>query len=194
MSPLTHLFASWLIATKTTNNPRDCRLVTLAGIVPDLDGFGLIVDLVTQFTQARPTTFYSQYHHVLCHGLFAAIVSAVLFGIFARQRWRVALLVFAIFHLHLLCDLIGSRGPELDDLWPIFYLGPFRKDPMWIWHGQWPLDGWMNRMVFGVLFAAVIWQALYHGRSVVGVFNQRADLAVVRILRGWREKVFGRTP
>src|SRR3954468_8758139 len=124
MSPLTHLLVSWLIAAKTTDNPRDCRLVTLAGIVPDLDGFGLMVDVATQFTQAKPTTFYGQYHHFLWHGLFAAIVSAVLFGLFARQRWRVALLVFAVFHLHLLCDLIGSRGPELEDLWPIFYFGP----------------------------------------------------------------------
>ena len=35
VSPETHLLASWIIAAKTTNNPRDCRLVTLAGILPE---------------------------------------------------------------------------------------------------------------------------------------------------------------
>jgi len=28
MSPATHLFMSWVIAAKTTDNPRDCQLVT----------------------------------------------------------------------------------------------------------------------------------------------------------------------
>ena len=48
MSPATHLFVSWVIAAKTTDNPRDCRLVTLAGILPDLDGLGLIPDVATR--------------------------------------------------------------------------------------------------------------------------------------------------
>jgi hypothetical protein len=30
VSPETHLLASWIIAAKTTHDPRDCRLVTLA--------------------------------------------------------------------------------------------------------------------------------------------------------------------
>jgi hypothetical protein len=50
MNPETHLLASWVIAAKTTNNQRDCRLVTLAGILPDVDGLGVIVDLVAPFS------------------------------------------------------------------------------------------------------------------------------------------------
>ena len=48
MSPATHFFMSWVIAAKTTDNPRDCRLVTLAGILPDLDGLGLIPDVASR--------------------------------------------------------------------------------------------------------------------------------------------------
>ena len=44
MSPLTHLVASWIVAAKTTDNLRDRRLVTLAGVAPDLDGLGLLID------------------------------------------------------------------------------------------------------------------------------------------------------
>ena len=72
---------------------------------------------------------------------------------FARQRLRAAVLCLIVFHLHLLCDLIGSRGPSAVDLWPIFYFGPFSKDPMWLWKGQWPLDAWPNP----VFFAIAIW-------------------------------------
>lgn len=39
-------------------------------------------------------------------------------------------------HPHLLCDFVGSRGPDPVDLWPIIYFGPFDKDPMWLWKGQ----------------------------------------------------------
>jgi hypothetical protein len=31
MSPITHLPASWIVAAKTTDNPRDCRLAALPG-------------------------------------------------------------------------------------------------------------------------------------------------------------------
>ncbi len=104
---------------------------------------------------------------------------------FAKQRWRVALLSLALFHLHLLCDLVGSRGPSPEDLWPIFYFGPFDKDPMWIWKGQWRLDGWQNRIVCLVLFACSLRLAVTRGDSVVGVFNRRADAVFVGVLRGW---------
>src|SRR5664279_4663721 len=58
VSPETHLLASWIIAAKTTDNPRDCRLVTLAGILPDVDGLGLIVDAVTRAAGHGVTNLY----------------------------------------------------------------------------------------------------------------------------------------
>jgi hypothetical protein len=186
VSPLTHLFGSWLIAAKTTGNPRDCRLVALAGILPDADGLGLVLDLATAALNDKPTAYYHQYHHYLLHGAFGAVVLTGLLTCFARQRWRVAVLSLVVFHLHLLCDFIGSRGPSPEDLWPIFYFGPFYKDPMWIWKGQWRLDGWQNKLVFLALFAWAIKLTLAHGRSVVGVFSQRADSVVVGVLRGWQ--------
>jgi hypothetical protein len=46
MSPFAHFVGSWLIASATTNNPRDRKLVTLAGALPDADGLGVIPDVV----------------------------------------------------------------------------------------------------------------------------------------------------
>src|SRR6266404_1142913 len=102
MSPETHLLASWLIAAKTTNNPRDCRLVTLAGILPDADGLGLLADFFNGSFRHRETSYYGDYHHWYLHGVVGGILIAALLACFARQRRRVALLALIVFHLHLL--------------------------------------------------------------------------------------------
>jgi len=185
MSPITHLLASWVIAAKTTDNPRDCRLVALAGIVPDADGFGLVLDLGSEALGYKNTLFYEHYHHYLLHGAFGGVAIALLLSCFARQHWRVALLALGVFHLHLLCDLVGSRGPSPLDLWPIFYFGPFDKSPMWLWKGQWALDAWPNRLLSLALLVGALRLALPRGDSFVGVFNHRADAAFVGVLRSW---------
>jgi hypothetical protein len=186
MSPITHLLASWVVAAKTTDNDRDARLVTLAGILPDTDGLGLAVDIVTSAMNWKETDLYHHFHHFLFHGALGAVLAVLGLVIFARRRCRVALLVLGVFHLHLLCDLVGSRGPAPEDLWPIFYLGPFSKEPMWIWKGQWALDAWPNQLITIILAAWVVKLAVQRGDSVVGVFHCGADAVFVRILRRWR--------
>jgi inner membrane protein len=57
VSPITHLLASWLVAAKATRNPRDCRLATLAGLLPDADGVGLIVDIANDLMGNKPTQY-----------------------------------------------------------------------------------------------------------------------------------------
>lgn len=185
MYPETHLLASWVIGAKTTDNARDCRLVALAGILPDADGLGLIADGLGRALGWKQTFYYAHYHHYLLHGAFGAILITALLTLFARRKWRVALLSLAVFHLHLLCDFVGSRGPSPEDLWPIFYLGPFDKDPMWIWKGQWRLDAWPNRVLSIVLFLWALCLAVPRGYSFVGVFSRRLDQTFVQVLRKW---------
>lgn len=187
MSPLTHLLASWVIAAKTTDNPRDTRLVALAGLIPDADGMGLAVDLFRDPSLQRGAFYYQEYHHWLAHGIAGGIVISMLLACFARRRLRVFLLAMLVFHLHLLCDLLGSRGETVNDLWPIFYLGPFTRNPMWMWTHQWALDGWQNRIIGCGLFIVSLQMAINLGHSFVGVFNRRLDAVVVRTLQKlWR--------
>jgi hypothetical protein len=102
----------------------------------------------------------------------------------------VALLVLAVFHLHLLCDLVGSRGPSRLDLWPIYYLGPFDlRHGVWLWHGQWRLDGWINRITSVVLFLWALWLSTRRADSFVGVFNRRLDAVFVSVLHKWRRQL-----
>ena len=184
MSPLTHLLASWVLAAETTDNSRDARLVALAGLAPDLDGLGLIAD-VWNSGSAHPTQLYARYHHYFFHGAFGALMTAAIFGLLARRRGRVALLCLVTFHLHLFCDLAGSRGPGPEDLWPIYYLGPFTHKWVWLWHGQWPLDAWINRIFTLALLAWVFVVAIRRGSSVVGVFSAKGDAVFVGVLRRW---------
>ena len=141
------------------------------------------------FTGGERFPLYQNYHHYLLHGIAGGVLIAVLLAIFAQRRWRVLLLAFAVFHLHLLCDFVGSRGPSPEDLWPIFYLGPFEKDPMWMWKGQWRLDGWQNQLVSVGLFVWTMVLAVRTGNSVVGVFNRRFDAHFVRVLQAWVVKI-----
>jgi hypothetical protein len=192
MSPETHLLASWIIAAKTTHNSRDCRLVALAGILPDLDGAGIVVDLGRAAAGLSDSSWYGTYHHWLLHGIFGGALIAAALAAFAREKWRVALLAFLVFHLHLLCDLAGSRGPEITDLWGIYYLGPFTRAGFAIWSGQWRLDGWINRYLTVALLLYALWLPVKLGYSVVGVFNRRADAAFVAVLRKWHAALAAR--
>jgi len=46
MPPITHFIGSWLLAAAVTDNPRDRKLVTLAGVLPDLDGLGIVAEVI----------------------------------------------------------------------------------------------------------------------------------------------------
>ncbi|HTL59099.1 MAG TPA: metal-dependent hydrolase [Candidatus Limnocylindrales bacterium] len=186
MNPETHLLASWVIGAKTTDNARDCRLIALAGISPDADGLGLIIDVISRALGGGKISYYQHYHHYLLHGLFGGILITTLLIFFAHRKWRVAVLSLLVFHLHLFCDLIGSRGPDPVDLWPIFYVGPFSKESMWIWKAQLPLDAWPFRVLTVSLFAWAVCLAVQLGYSFVGVFSRRLDRIFVAVLRKWR--------
>ena len=193
MSPLTHFIGSWLIASATTNNLRDRRLVTLAGILPDADGLGVIPDIVGSWISGKECTFhyYQTYHHLLLHGWPGAIVISAMLTVFGRQRWRVLLLCLLTFHLHLACDLLGSRGPDPGDLWPICYSEPLLRHPIWFWKHQWRLDGWQNQTIFIVIFAAALWLAVKRGCSFVEVVSRRLNLVFVNVLQKWHHELWG---
>jgi len=193
MSPLAHFIGSWLIATVTVDNPRDRRLVTLAGVLPDADGLGMVVDAVKALSSGQEMNFlyYQKFHHLWLHGWPGALVIAALLASFAHQRWRVALGCLVTFHLHLLCDLLGSRGPSSADLWPICYGEPLFRHPIWFWKGQWRLDGWQNTVIFLALFAPALGLTVKRGYSFAEIFGRSADAAFTGVLQKWSKSVFG---
>src|SRR6202521_3929820 len=120
MSPVTHFLTGWILANSASLSRRERALVTLAGVVPDIDGLGIVAEYLTRNSR-HPLEWFSAYHHSL-HSLPFAVVVAATFAL-ATQRWKTASLAFLSFHIHLLEDLLGSRGPDRYQ-WPIPYLMP----------------------------------------------------------------------
>lgn len=163
---------------------RDKALVALAGVMADVDGLGVIVDLANQALGRPATDYYTLGHHWFLHGLFGCLCLAALAALLSRaSRWKVFGLALLTAHLHLLCDLVGSRGPEVDGFWPIFYSGPFSRFPEIIWKGQWRLDSWQNVSFTVVLLVWTFRQAWRWGRSPLSLVGSAVNDGFVETLR-----------
>lgn len=181
MNPIEHLLISWAVAEATPLERRDRAIVTLAGLAPDLDAFGMLPELATRGT-AHELYWWTDYHHILGHNIaFAAVCTAVA-ALLARARTRTAILACLTFHLHLLGDVIGARGPD-GFQWPIPYLLPFSNAWQWSWDGQWALNAWQNFAITIPLLLFALWTAWRRGESPVEIFSARANEALVATLR-----------
>lgn len=88
----------------------------LAGIIPDLDGIGIIVDFITCTFGLPETVFYQSWHRVSGHGIAAALLFTVFAVATSIDKIRTIIASFLNIHLHFFCDFIGSRGITVDDL------------------------------------------------------------------------------
>lgn len=181
MNPITHLLVSWTVAESALLGRRDRALVTLAGVAPDLDGIGLAAELLTRGWE-EPLLWYSRFHHVLAHNLGAALLAGLAGLALGCRKGLTAALCVLTFHLHLLGDLAGSRGPD-GSQWPIPYLLPFSDRAQWTWSGQWELNAWPNVLLSLVLLAMAFRLAWTRGRSPLELVSTRADRAFVAALR-----------
>jgi inner membrane protein len=181
MHPITHLLASWMVANTTTLENRDRAIVTLAGVSPDFDGAGIVAELATRHTDT-PLLWWSEYHHVFGHNLIFALVVSISAAALAKRRLLTAFLSFLVLHLHLLCDLIGSRGPD-GFQWPIPYFFPFSSTIEIVWSGQWALNAWPNIGLTIILVALTCYLAWKRGFSPLEIISKRADNAFVKVFR-----------
>jgi hypothetical protein len=85
MSPVTHFLSGWVLANAGPLNRRERAAVTLAAVVPDIDGVGVIAEILTR-NSAHRLLWFSEYHHVLHNLLFGLIVAGVA-GAVATKRW-----------------------------------------------------------------------------------------------------------
>ena len=194
MNPITHLLASWSMAEVSGLEERDRAVVAWVGLAPDLDGLGAVADSAARLLGYADPALYGRFHHVLLHGLFGALLLPALGLAFARRRLATFLWSVAAVHLHLACDLVGSRGPEADDIWPIHYLGPFTDAVTFSWSGQWPLNAWPNIVFTLGLLAFVFVRAATTGHSPVSLLSPRAHAAFVATVQSRWKQIRGRPP
>jgi len=180
MSPVTHFFTGWVFANCFELDRRDRALVTLACVAPDIDGLGIVPELLTR-SSAHPLMWFSLYHHSLHNLAFALVIAVIAFAL-AAQKWKTGLLALVSFHVHLFEDVLGSRGPD-GYQWPIPYLAPFSPSPQFSWQGQWGLNAWPNVLLTIVLLLITLWLAWRRGFSPLEMVSTKADHALVATLR-----------
>ncbi len=183
MSPITHLFAGWVVAERWGSDARARCLIAWAGVAPDLDGLGVVVDLANRALGRPDSDWFGAWHHVLFHGAFGAGLMVALAWMLGVKRASDLGCVFLSFHLHLLCDFFGSRGPVPADIWPIHYLAPFTKAWTVSFAHQWALNAWPNMLFTILLIAWSLYRAVQAGLSPVSVIHPGWDVMVVEALR-----------
>ena len=181
MNPASHFLMSWTVANTAEIPRRDRTLVTLAGVIPDIDGIGILAEVLTENT-SMPLIWYSKYHHVLGHNLALGLILAAFVFFFSIKRRITPALALVAFHLHLLGDLAGSRGPD-GYQWPIPYFFPISSDWSLTWQGQWELNAWPNILTTLVFVAITLYIACKRGRSPLEMISLKADTALVAKLR-----------
>lgn len=128
MNPVSHFLASWTLSEAFRLPTRAQAAVVCAGLAPDLDGLGAVVDVAMAWATGTAPGWYAHYHHVLLHGLPGAVLLAGTAAWWAKtSRLKTFGAALACVHLHLFCDLLGSGGPGPTDLWPVHYFGPLSE-------------------------------------------------------------------
>jgi len=183
VNPITHGLMGWCLSggfPTLTNRHRG--IVLVASVAPDVDGMGAIPELLTR-NGPHPLLWWSEYHHLLAHNLpFACLVGLIAALVTKSKRLLTAGLAFVAVNLHLLGDLVGSRGPD-GYQWPIPYLYPFAAQPELSFSGQWRLNGWQNIAITAALLGITIFLAWRRGYSPIGLVSRQADHAFVTTLR-----------
>lgn len=142
--------------------------MTLAGLAPDLDGLTIVAG----------QDAYGEWHHVLTHGLFSAVLISAGLTAFAREKAKVAWLSLLAFHLHLFCDLLGS-GVQ----WGIRYFWPFDRTWEVGFRYGWELQSWQNSLIGLLATLGCLSCAKWLGRTPVELFSLSADAKVVKAIR-----------
>lgn len=179
MNIITHALVGWCAGQRLLADRRDMLLVTAGSVAPDIDGLGVLAGLVSP---DLGLDWFSRYHHALTHNLVSGVVATIALGAVARDRLRTAAWVFVLFHLHLLCDVVGSRGPD-GEQWPVPWLYPFSDRATLVWSGQWEVNAWPNLLFTVWLLALFLKQARDQGFSPIWYLSARADAAFVATLR-----------
>lgn len=181
MNPATHFLTGWLIANVDHLERKDRALITLAGVIPDANGLGILTGIASQ-DQGACLYLYGQYHHVLAHNVFFGLLLAATGYALSKKKGLTTFLILLSFHIHLRGDILSGRGPD-GTILIIFYLFPVLTDVQFSWSGQWELNAWPNVVITAAALLLTLYLAWRRGFSPVNIFSVKADEAVVAALR-----------
>ena len=139
---LTHIGLGWILANVLPGSRKDRWLIVLAGVLPDLDGTGILWS----------RTAYEATHRAMGHSLLFGLLLVAIAIVRGDAPWRTAALTAISFHLHLVLDVVGTGGLPIRYFWPL-------SDWGWSYRGHWVLASWQNGLVMAATLAGVVWIA-----------------------------------
>lgn len=160
----THLMSGWCVANVVELTPRERTLAMLAASLADIDGLGLLIR----------QDLYEEYHHVLAHNLWFALMIAATLTVFSTHRIKAFVMFLVLAHLHLILDYLGS-GPG----WTIPYLWPMEELLFENPHA-WPLASWQNFLAGAGFLAWVMVIAVRKRRTPLENIAPRMDAQIVQ--------------
>ncbi len=183
MNLITHALIGWCAGLRPGRPRAEVTAIAAASVIPDIDAFGALIDLA----RGGEAEWFTAYHHKFGHCLPFCLLLVVLAWLW-RKNARLCLWIAGVFHLHLLCDLIGARGPD-GYQWPVYYLFPF-SDHGLVWAHQWEINAWPNILLTVLLILVFLRQTASYGYSPLSLLSESADRHFVETL----QKRFGITP
>lgn len=177
MNIITHALMGWSAGVRLGQHGKDMALLAMASMIPDIDGVGAVIDIVN----GGEAEFFTQYHHKFGHSiLFCLLLMPVVYWL-SRKNLRLTAWFAGIFHLHLVCDIIGARGPD-GYQWPLYYLWPFSEAGI-TWSGQWYINAWPNILLTVLLIFDFLKQSARVGFTPLFLVSRGADYVLVNTLQ-----------
>jgi hypothetical protein len=64
LNPITHILVSWIVADSSNLDKRERAAVTMSGIIPDIDSFGIIAEQLNKFLFCLEKWLFSIRNHI----------------------------------------------------------------------------------------------------------------------------------
>jgi hypothetical protein len=162
-----HAMLGWAIGNLAGKEAGMRRYVTLAAVLPDLDGLGFFFG----------PHGYDRWHHTIGHNLFAWVTVAALAG-WCFRSWKAAALAALAFGSHVIADM-GLSG------WPVYLLWPFSGRAFLFPHSV-GLSHPLNIQLIYAGYAVVLLLALICRRTPLELFSPALDRLVMALVPPYR--------
>jgi hypothetical protein len=177
MNVVTHFLIGWNAGLRLGRTARATALIAAVSVIPDIDGLGAVVDVI----RGGEAEMFLEYHHKFGHCALFGLLMLPLIYLLGKRSLKLALSGFLIFHLHLLCDIVGARGPD-GYQWPLYYFWPF-SDVGITWSGQWQINAWPNILLTCLLIVDFLRQSAKKGFTPFCFVSRGAESVLVETLQ-----------
>ena len=172
-----HLLISWVLSNLNYDKKRDRIVATVSGVAPDIDGLGLVADIIV----GNPAPYYYfSWHHQAGHNIFGLFFVGIVAYLICGRKILPATIAMSTYLTHIFFDLIGS-GADDGSIWPVYFFWPLNQYAVTI-NWQWPLISWENALIAVVFIIIMITIAARKKRSFLEIVSSKLDRYCIEVV------------